>query len=106
MTSLGHSKRPAPNSPRSAAWIPLEIVSRQFPRVKVSKVSLERGASIDIYFPGRNLRLRGVIASYEQSATQTIRQPALTATGGRALWLRVCARDNLVMTICATVRRR
>ena len=84
MTCLGHSRKPAPNSPRSAAWIPLRVVAA-IPQSQVSKVSLERGAPIDIYFPGRNLRLRGAIASYEQSATQTIRQPALTATGGGPL---------------------
>ena len=65
-----------------------EIVAA-IPQSQVSKVSLERGAPVDIYLPGRNLALRGSIVSYEQSATQTVRQPALTATGGGPLAARV-----------------
>ena len=65
----------------------------------VSKVSLSRGAPVDIYLPGRNLDLRGAVVSYEQSATQTIRQPSLTATGGGPLATSVRAgqsvEDNL-----------
>ena len=61
-----------------------EVVAA-IPQSQVSKVSLERTAPIDIYFPGRNLPLPGAVVSYEQSATQTIRQPALTATGGGPL---------------------
>ena len=65
-----------------------EIVAA-IPQSQVSKVSLERGAPVDIYLPGRNRALRGTIASYEQTATQTVRQPALTATGGGPLAARV-----------------
>ena len=62
----------------------IEVVAA-IPQSEVSKVSLDRGAPVDIYLSGRNLALRGAIVSYEQSATQTIRQPALTATGGGPL---------------------
>ena len=62
-------------------------------------MSLSRGAPVDIYLPGRNLDLRGAVVSYEQSATQTIRQPSLTATGGGPLATSVRAgqsvEDNL-----------
>lgn len=61
-----------------------EVVAA-IPQSQVAKVPLNRGAPVDIYLPGRNLELPGLIVSYEQSATQTVRQTALTATGGRPL---------------------
>ena len=52
----------------------IEVVAA-IPQSEVSKVSLDRGAPVDIYLSGRNLALRGAIVSYEQSATQPSASP-------------------------------
>jgi putative peptide zinc metalloprotease protein len=61
-----------------------EVVAA-IPQSEVSRISLARGAPVDIYLPGRNLSLHATISSFEQSATQSVRQSALTATGGGPL---------------------
>jgi hypothetical protein len=57
-----------------------EVVAGNSPKPGL-KDSLNRGVPVDIYLPGRNFVLGGFIVSYEQSANQTVRQTALTATG-------------------------
>ena len=87
MTCLDHSKSPARNSPQSAARIPPRSWQR-FPRA-MSPRSLDAGRQSTSISRDAIFYLRGAIVSYEQSATQTVRQPTLTATGGGPLAARV-----------------
>lgn len=61
-----------------------EVVAA-IPEERISRIPLAPGQQVDLYFPGRNLRLAGKVSNFERSATRQIREEAFAASAGGPL---------------------